>query len=277
MALDIATPPQPFPSSPVGSSLSQSPATRQLPFCDPSLPFDSILDDDGGGEIEADGMSTELVNFAKRKLEQFIEFLRDAGWSFQRFLRVWAGEYKSSKSIELDHRLYHTTQQRRQQISSFAEYLRPRDQSRDQLVDEIVDEVQELHRADPLFGRWDPKGDIESIDYGHGIATIKRRAPGWYALMIRLLSNQRAHRKSYTANTDVALKGLNNRLLWITSMVCYSRARETSNLLPALLTTYLMSSGLKRRCISLLSGLGITYSYDRGNDMLGMVAAEARR
>jgi hypothetical protein len=52
-----------------------------------------------------------------------------------------------------------------------------------------------------------------------------------------------------------------HRAVYICAMLCYSRANVNSNFLPRLLGLYLYGSGVKRRCLSVLSGYGVCPSY----------------
>jgi hypothetical protein len=65
------------------------------------------------------------------------------------------------------------------------------------------------------------------------------------------------------------------RLFTITCMVCFSRARKSSNALASCLDVYLVGSGVPRRVIETLAGLGLCHSYFFGNELMNNVAKYA--
>lgn len=92
--------------------------------------------------------------------------------------------------------------------------------------------------------------------------------------MTTLLSNQRAHWASYK-HTPQAEQLLVKRLFMITSMACHSRAKQQSNFLSSVSDVYLLGSGVKRRFIEVLAGLGVCHSYAQGNRLIRTVADNA--
>ena len=97
--------------------------------------------------------------------------------------------------------------------------------------------------------------------------------------MVDLLRNQRANRDGYNNGGNAckrarAVYEQQRRLLMITSIVCHSQAKKTSNLIPSL--RELGTTGVKRRVIEVLSGLGICHSYKRGNKMQAKLASMQR-
>lgn len=100
--------------------------------------------------------------------------------------------------------------------------------------------------------------------------TIRETAPTWSNILVQLCSNPRAHWMSYSARPQT--KDLHRRLFTITSLVCHSRARKRSNYLSSLLDAYLIGSGVKRRVVETLSGLGLCHSYMQGNRLMQKIA-----
>ena len=62
----------------------------------------------------------------------------------------------------------------------------------------------------------------------------------------------------------------------ITSMICLLQARNQSNFFTKIIDIYPIGSGVKRRVIETLSGLGICHSYCKANKVLHDVADAAR-
>jgi hypothetical protein len=66
------------------------------------------------------------------------------------------------------------------------------------------------------------------------------------------------------------------RVYLITAIICRCRARGTANFLPKTLGIYLHGSGVKRRVIEVLAGLGICDSYQPINQMISNIAEYAK-
>ncbi len=107
------------------------------------------------------------------------------------------------------------------------------------------------------------------------VKIIEKTAPTWHTMLLQLIGNQRAHRSSYIANTESSAIMLSKRLFAITSMICHSRAKQRSNVLSSMLAIYLVGSGVKRRVIEVLSGLGVCYSYYQANRLVRNIAKDS--
>lgn len=236
---------------------------------------DRTLPLDRGQEPEAliDNSAEERPEMVQAKLHRFVVLLRECGWSFQRFLRVWAGESKGGIRLELDHRRYRTAKMRRKLLLSHPLLV---NDIREDYTKTILRELQRLPKSDPVFGKFDATVNLEDINYNSGIAAVKRRAPTWCDLMIRLLRNQRAHRQTYGARVEDNSDVLDERIFWLASFICHSRMRASSNNMTAHITASLMNAGVKRRTLTLLSGFGVTYGYERALEIQGEVAKHAK-
>ena len=208
----------------------------------------------------------------QEKLQQVLDLLHSFDWSPRQFFLAWAGARSGSVDVELEHRYYRTPQRRKDVLLRVAYEIR----EPQSMADVIASELKSLIEH-PCFGQFDQKVNLENIDFTRVSRTIKDYAPIWYATILQLISNQRAHRESYGRISKSHTEVLSKRLFAITSMVCFSRAKLQSNFLAGLLGTYLLGSGTKRRAIDSLAGLGVCNSYLKCKKLLDKVASDATR
>jgi len=261
-----------IPTSPL-SSLSSSTLSSPPPFPDQSDgPHSDSNEDDIDGEIQG-GPPLRLSQ--QEKLQLVVDTLRSIRWSFSQFLLIWAGAADNIQETEilLDHRLLRTQEQRREALDRAIgriqayENLLPSQPT----ISTIADEIDALIGRD-YFKRFEHRSNPEDINFADASRLVETYAPTWYSLLRVVLSNQRAHRGSYTAKAQTDI--IANRLYTITSIVCHSRAKKRANELPSLLSVYLLGSGVKRRVIESLSGLGICLGYHQGNRLMSRIACE---
>ena len=142
------------------------------------------------------------------------------------------------------------------------------------VASDIVGELDGLIKL-PHFGKFDYRSRIDTFDFNEAFQSIECTAPVWHSLLVSLLSNQRSHRPSY-AGTDEGSPTVTKRMFMVTTMVCHARAKKQSTAFTSMLHTYLHGSGLKRRALEVLSGLGICLSYHTGNRLMAGIAEEAK-
>jgi hypothetical protein len=128
-------------------------------------------------------------------------------------------------------------------------------------------------RSKQYFGQFDHTMDFDSLDFSIASETMETTAPNWHTFLQDLLANERSRRPSYYTPSSQNKYG---PVFMITAMVCFAQAHNTSNFLPALLDTYLLGSGVKRRVLGVLSGLGICHSYKAASKMVGNIAEDAK-
>jgi hypothetical protein len=115
--------------------------------------------------------------------------------------------------------------------------------------------------SQPFFNQFQEEDRVESIRYAGAHEKLESSAPTWCGFLMRILQNARAHRESYAERKDLTL--IQQKAYLLTSVICRARARKNSNYLAKTLGLYMVSSGVKRRVIEVLAGLGIcdTYKY----------------
>jgi hypothetical protein len=148
-------------------------------------------------------------------------------------------------------------------------------------VQTFIKELADLRATEePYFRRFQQTDDakLQDLNFSNAFNLIEEKAPHWHATLITLLSNQRSHRKSFVPPKDQkkSYEKIARRIFMITSMICLSQARNQSNFFATIMDIYLIGSGVKRRVIETLSGLGICHSYSKANNVLHDVANIAR-
>jgi hypothetical protein len=113
--------------------------------------------------------------------------------------------------------------------------------------------------SQPFFNQFQEEDRAENIGYAGAHNKLEEVAPIWCGFLMRVLQNSRAHRESYPERKDLTL--IQQKAYLVTSVICRARARKNSNYLAKTLGLYLISSGVKRRVIEVLAGLGICDTY----------------
>jgi hypothetical protein len=276
---DPETPEFPLRTSPLSSPPASPLSPHDLPESvnhDFENPLDAPLPDgDNGESTNTDGNTSGLTE--KEKLARVVETLRQVGWSLRMFIEAFAGTRNGCEDLQLDHRVYKTTEMRRDVLRRMIAYcIRESVVQLTSFPDIVTDELNGLI-GEPFFHQFDRKSSVEDFDYSEAVKVIKEKAPQWYSLLLRLMRNERSHRTSYGANADSSLRSLDKRILCISSLIVHSRAKQRSNHLPAMLGVYLLGSGTKRRVVDTLAGLGICQGYHQCNRIMQDAAQEERR
>ncbi|KAF1936288.1 hypothetical protein EJ02DRAFT_387630, partial [Clathrospora elynae] len=122
------------------------------------------------------------------------------------------------------------------------------------------------------FGKFELDMKLEQLDFEGVVHMIKTTALTWYSLIRLLLGNRRIEHARYPNGGFVAI---NRRMFSLTSMVCFSHARQSSNILPSCIDAYLTGSGVHRRVVETLQGLGLCHSHHHANLFMDSVAKHA--
>jgi hypothetical protein len=122
----------------------------------------------------------------------------------------------------------------------------------------------------PGFGAYDPTAPADALLRASTILkSIKEFAPIWY----HILSNVLIPERSKQSGRKVKRTGrLQQKLLTITEIVCNTRRPRTVSYFHRSLGVYLMSSGVKKRVLEVLHGMGICASYLVSNEEYSKVA-----
>jgi hypothetical protein len=101
---------------------------------------------------------------------------------------------------------------------------------------------------------------------------VKSRAPMLFGLLDGLMApkRERNHREPRDSTK------FHHRIAIITSILCYSRASESSNKFPRVFGAFLHSNGTKRRVLDLLHQFGLCEGYRGIHAHFGVVAEQAK-
>jgi len=188
-----------------------------------------------------------------QKLDGIITLLREYNWTINDLLEAWVDD-----EHEIESHMLWTGRLRRATLdkTSVVRYYL------DQVHANIPDELTQLVTMSP-FNQFDFKESysmLEDFDFDSATEIIKTHAPDWYKLLSSILFNTRSHQPSHNASLQTEKK-INKRMFTITSIVCFSRSKKSSNVLASMLATYLHGLGTKRRAIEVLAGIGLCQSY----------------
>ena len=268
------------PSTIVPSSPSLVNLSSPLPHIEDECSYDPMSEGEEVDDSNDALNSTESTHLPQRrryrsrqqKLNIMINSLRQVGWTYEEFTLAWAG-FDGDQDIRLNHRVYDKQARRRLALMDAMRTLSRRGICQEQsTLDLCVPELTRLTAKSP-FNKFDASMDIERLDYTEALRIIQEEAPVWYTFIRGILNNTRVGRPSYGGVDKKG--GIDRRIFAITSMVCFSRARNSSNVLASCLDLYFLGSGVHRRVIETLAGLGLCHSYRHANALMNSISEHA--
>lgn len=192
-------------------------------------------------------------------------------WTFQEFILAWSGQ--DSEDIQLANYRYRRVQHRQTALQEAIDSAYTQRLLKPPCLAAICkDEIRCLTNTKP-FSRYTPGAPITDFDFGSASQVILDIAPTWSRIIQLCLQNQRGHQSSYSG---LGTEKLNRRLFMITVMVCFSHSHKMANAFPSSLGVYLHSSGVPRRVLETLAGLGICHGYHHINHLLQGISEEAK-
>lgn len=126
-------------------------------------------------------------------------------------------------------------------------------QAEENYFQKLERELKELMKL-PLFQRYTPAAldEVKEIKDGHFYDDIRTAAPALYTLFLRLCQN-----------SDKTDENKNRaKIVSLLSTICFSKHPRLCNYLPALMSLFLYSTGVKRHVFHLTNTLGFTESYN---------------
>ena len=277
LSTPVSSPPS-FLQSPSSQYLSQTCTPTPCPRYRQNEAYDERSDDesmDTAEETATEDNAGERTHrtrrpytrrvSTRRKLTRVVKVLQRCGWSFQDFVYAWATEQHTIDGVRAG-----SYKGRRQTLLEVVRTL----QSDHSIYSEDIPsacrhELSQLMEEE-AFGTFKAGMSVDAVDYCAAVQAIEKRAPTWHAFILRCLENERQGR---------ALKNreaLWRRLYFVTSVVCFSRAKKRSNTLPTCVGLYLQGSGVHRRVIEVLAGFGMCHTYHHINSRMGEISQLAR-
>lgn len=263
----LCAPETPLCSGLLTSPLSSAPSSLMLDGSEIEVEAGEQSDSE---EFEDDNeINNETIRTGKayhtrrrKKLQRFVDTFRQVGWTIDHFIKAWVND-----DCELKHRRYRTRLLRQKA-------LRRALQSTEYDIADSVFSTME-REIDSLigkthFGIFNPADQLDIIDFQEAFKTIQTTAPMWHKLSTNFLRNARAHCKGYAVQHQT--NEIPRRLFTITSIICHSRAKKRSNYFASLLDAYFIGSGVKRRVIETVSGLGLCHTYPQCKRLMAEIA-----
>lgn len=233
------------------------------------LAVDNLVDYSVGGPVDhpvdnPDPTPTFTnVSAAHEKVAQIAALLKEWHWSFGTLVKHWLtykdgqqGMRSARKKTDLLRVLLtedaETTYKELKNHNLLVESM---ELATAFVVNGIRDELAALRDSSTVFGRWDPRLDFERLDLSKAVIELRSDAPVFTHLITELAKNQRGvddacRRKENTGYTVI-----------IASILLLKFSRNSTNSFARMLGLYLQGSGIKRRAISVLHGLGVIESY----------------
>jgi len=265
----LCTPETPLRSGLLTSPLSSAPPSLMLDGSEIEFEVEEGEQSDSEEFEDDNDINNETIRTGKayhtrrrRKLQTIVDAFRQVGWTIDHFIKAWVNE-----DYELEHRRYRTRLLRQKALR------RALKSTEYDIADSIFPTME--REMDSLigkthFGTFKPTDQLDMIDFQEAFKTIQTTAPMWHKLSTNFLSNARAHRKGYAVQHQT--NEIPKRLFTITSIICHSRAKRRSNYFASLLDAYFIGSGVKRRVIDTLSGLGLCHTYVQCNRLMAEIA-----
>ena len=137
-------------------------------------------------------------------------------------------------------------------------------------VTQLRHELAALVDDNGLFGEFEEKDPIEDMDINGVADYLDSKAPKLSSLLKALMVPQ-------SSRPSRPMRGpITGKSVLITSILCNSHARNSSNCLQRKIGIYLHSMGVKRRVISTLAGFGVCETYKTINEENHQIAARAK-
>jgi hypothetical protein len=202
-----------------------------------------------------------------------LQLWKEQRWGIKAFLRQWIGAemdgFVKARRVQLLQEALGQLEIR----TALAAASTDNGNNDDLSTERLLEEFNALIGKD-FLNKYDHTASIEKLDYSLAFKIIESNAPTWSALLTRLMSHPRSDRNSYW--TLKSQQPNQQRVYLITAILCRCRAQKTANFLAKTMSVYLHGSGVKRRVIEVLAGLGICDSYKHVNQMISSIAEDAK-
>jgi hypothetical protein len=254
------------PSSPQSSPLSN--LNSSVLFSSPTVPRQIYISGSPSRRHSRFRRSRARLS-SRQKFLTTLELWKEQRWGIKAFLKQWVNaemdSFVRARRIQLlQEALEQSEVQTALEIAST--------DKNDLSTETLVKEFNALVGKD-FLNKYDHTASIEKLNYALAFEVIESNAPTWTALLTWLMSNQRHHWSSYRHSQNWQLI---QQQAYLITAICRCRARKTANFLAKTMGIYLHGSGIKRRVIEVLAGLGICDSYQLVNQMISNIAECAK-
>lgn len=257
-----SSPIQPSPKRP---RIRSRPASRHSESENSDLPYVSPRASQSKRKYER---ISNVRQTKKEKYQSLVDLMKQYKWTTKDVLQCWLDD----DMMFPNHQRLRTPKLRRQALQDALVELELTDRVPDvsHIVQEIRLEFDEL-TTHKYFAKFDSVSPIEDINFPAAVAIIETKAPVSTKLVLSLLTSRFAHRPSYKRSS----KAIPNRVFTLTAMICHSQRIQSSNFFINALSMYLGGSGVKRRVIDTLAGLGICQGHTTTLGLINGMAKQA--
>jgi hypothetical protein len=207
---------------------------------------------------------------SRQKFTATLQTWKEQRWGIKAFLKQWVeaemDSFTRTRRIQL-------LQEALDQVEVRTALTTASTDGNDLSTETLVKEFNALIGND-FFNKYDHTASIEKLDYALAFEVIESNAPTWTFLLTQLMSHQRHSWSSYGPSKN--WQPNKQQVYLITAIICRCRARGTANFLAKTMGVYFHGSGVKRRVIEALAGLGICDSYQVVNQMISNIAEYAK-
>jgi hypothetical protein len=201
---------------------------------------------------------------AHEKVAQVATLLHEWHWGFGTLVKHWLtykdGRYKGlrgvNKKVELLRvLLVEDPEDTYKDLKTHDLLVESMEMATTFLVNGIRDELSALQDESTIFGRWNADVDFKDLNLSMAGDELRTHAPILTHLLTELAQNKRGINGSYNRVEDTGY------IVMVASILLLKSSQKTANGFARMLGLYLQGSGLKRRVIAVLHGLGIIESY----------------
>ena len=228
-----------------------------------STTMDSSSKKDNTGAM---GRDTEITAADERAIKEIVEIFHRRRWDFSRFLCVYmrSGERPARRVGAV------------QKAVKDPEVCELAGLPQDNVVPDGADLLPMLEKefkhltGKPGFDTYDPTAPADTLlRASTSLKSIKEFAPIWYHILSNVLIPERGKQPGRKLKRTGPLQ---QKLLTMTAIVCNTRRPRMVSCFQHSMGVYLMSSGVKKRVLEVLHGMGICASYPVSNEAYSKVA-----
>ena len=209
---------------------------------------------------------TKIRAADERAIQEIVEIFRRRKWNFARFLCVYmrsgerpAGRVGRVKKAVKDPEVCEIAGLPRDDVVPDGANLLPM----------LRKEFKRL-TGKPGFDAYDPTASADALlRASTSLKSIKEFAPIWYHILSDLLTPERGREPGRKRQKT---RPLQRKLLAITAIVCNTRRPRKASYFQQSFGVHLLSSGVKKRVLEVLNGMGICASYQVSSEAYSKVA-----
>jgi hypothetical protein len=224
---------------------------------------------DSVGEKDKTRAKTRTIKISpadQRAIKEIVEIFRRRGWDFADFLCVYmrSGERPGRRVGGVQNAL------KDPEVCELAGL------PRDDLVPDGANLLPMLRKefkrltGTPGFDVYDPTAPADTLlPASTSLKSIKDFALIWYHVLSDLLTPERGREPGRKRQK---IRPLQRKLLAITAIVCNTRRPRKASYFQQSFGVHLLSTGVKKRVLEVLNGMGICASYQVSNEAYSKVA-----